>query len=241
MGLIFISHDLRLVSTFCDRILVMYAGKRRRRDRRPARWPTPRTPTPAGLLNCLPRLGDDRHPLPTLDRAGVGAVTAPPQVRHPDTGHGRSSAWRAEPARRLRRLRGRRDTLAAPCEAGESFGIVGESGSGKSTVLRAICGLAPRRRQVATAAGRQPRREAPGSKAFRRLVQMVFQDPYGAAPAPDGRPHPGRAAGHPRHRPTPRTASSARWTRSAWARLSASATRTSSRAASASVSRLRAR
>ena len=27
---------------------------------------------------------------------------------------------------------------------GESFGIVGESGSGKSTVLRAICGLAPR-------------------------------------------------------------------------------------------------
>ncbi|MEP6656751.1 MAG: ABC transporter ATP-binding protein, partial [Betaproteobacteria bacterium] len=26
MGLIFISHDLRLVATFCDRILVMYAG-----------------------------------------------------------------------------------------------------------------------------------------------------------------------------------------------------------------------
>ena len=26
---------------------------------------------------------------------------------------------------------------------GESYGIVGESGSGKSTVLRAICGLAP--------------------------------------------------------------------------------------------------
>ncbi|MCX7277791.1 MAG: ATP-binding cassette domain-containing protein, partial [Burkholderiales bacterium] len=29
-------------------------------------------------------------------------------------------------------------------QPGESFGIVGESGSGKSTVLRAICGLAPR-------------------------------------------------------------------------------------------------
>ena len=27
MGLIFVSHDLRLVSTFCDRILVMYAGR----------------------------------------------------------------------------------------------------------------------------------------------------------------------------------------------------------------------
>ena len=27
MGLIFISHDLRLVSSFCDRVIVMYAGK----------------------------------------------------------------------------------------------------------------------------------------------------------------------------------------------------------------------
>src|SRR5436309_15899748 len=27
MGLIFVSHDLRLVSSFCDRILVMYAGR----------------------------------------------------------------------------------------------------------------------------------------------------------------------------------------------------------------------
>jgi peptide/nickel transport system ATP-binding protein len=65
---------------------------------------------------------------------------------------------------------------------GESFGIVGESGSGKSTILRAICGLAP------LAAGRITLFEAdrtgpptvPGSKRFRRLVQMVFQDPYGS-------------------------------------------------------------
>ncbi|TIU81910.1 MAG: ABC transporter ATP-binding protein, partial [Mesorhizobium sp.] len=27
MGLIFIAHDLRLVSSFCDRVIVMYAGK----------------------------------------------------------------------------------------------------------------------------------------------------------------------------------------------------------------------
>jgi peptide/nickel transport system ATP-binding protein len=62
---------------------------------------------------------------------------------------------------------------------GESFGIVGESGSGKSTVLRAICGLAPRNagRVVLTGSGDLP---TPGSKAFRRQVQMVFQDPYGS-------------------------------------------------------------
>ena len=76
--------------------------------------------------------------------------------------------------------------------AGESFGIVGESGSGKSTVLRAICGLVPiGSGDGAPAAGngstlvlrraprlRHCRCRAP--KPFRRLVQMVFQDPYGS-------------------------------------------------------------
>jgi len=60
---------------------------------------------------------------------------------------------------------------------GESFGIVGESGSGKSTVLRAICGLAPR---VSGAVRLVDDDSAAGSKTFRRLVQMVFQDPYGS-------------------------------------------------------------
>ena len=64
-------------------------------------------------------------------------------------------------------------------EAGQSFGIVGESGSGKSTVLRAICGLAPLHSGSVRLLG-PTTVPAPGSKAFRRLVQMVFQDPYGS-------------------------------------------------------------
>jgi len=60
---------------------------------------------------------------------------------------------------------------------GESFGIVGESGSGKSTVLRAICGLAPRVSGTVRLIGDD---SAAGSKSFRRRVQMVFQDPYGS-------------------------------------------------------------
>ena len=68
---------------------------------------------------------------------------------------------------------------------GESFGIVGESGSGKSTVLRAICGLAPRESGSVNLvgpdeSGTRAAQPAPGSKAFRRRVQMVFQDPYGS-------------------------------------------------------------
>lgn len=67
MGLIFISHDLRLVSTFCDRILVMYAG-RVVEEVSAGGLQDAKHPYTRGLLNCLPRLADDRHPLPTLDR-----------------------------------------------------------------------------------------------------------------------------------------------------------------------------
>ncbi len=61
---------------------------------------------------------------------------------------------------------------------GESFGLVGESGSGKSTVLRTLAGLIDNwSGRLEVAGERQGRRR---DKAFRRRVQMVFQDPYGA-------------------------------------------------------------
>ncbi len=67
MGLIFVSHDLRLVSSFCDRVIVMYAGKIVEElpasELRNAQHPYTR-----GLLNCMPVIGEDRHPLPVLER-----------------------------------------------------------------------------------------------------------------------------------------------------------------------------
>jgi len=67
MGLVFVSHDLRLVSSFCDRVLVMYAGRvvEQLASADLARAEHPYT---RGLLNCLPRLNHPQHPLPTLDR-----------------------------------------------------------------------------------------------------------------------------------------------------------------------------
>jgi peptide/nickel transport system ATP-binding protein len=67
MGLIFISHDLRLVSSFCDRVIVMYAGKvveqLKASELRHAEHPYTR-----GLLDCMPKIGSNRHPLPVLNR-----------------------------------------------------------------------------------------------------------------------------------------------------------------------------
>jgi peptide/nickel transport system ATP-binding protein len=63
-------------------------------------------------------------------------------------------------------------------DEGEVFGLVGESGSGKSTVLRALTGL------VQPVGGTMKiGRHTLGKRierAFRRDVQMVFQDPYGS-------------------------------------------------------------
>jgi peptide/nickel transport system ATP-binding protein len=67
MGLIFVSHDLRLVSSFCDRVLVMYAGKVVE-ELSSANLGEAKHPYTQGLLNCLPKIGESRHPLPVLER-----------------------------------------------------------------------------------------------------------------------------------------------------------------------------
>ncbi len=67
MGLIFISHDLRLVASFCDRVIVMYAG-RVIEQLRADELTRAQHPYTQGLLNCMPKIGADRHPLPVLER-----------------------------------------------------------------------------------------------------------------------------------------------------------------------------
>lgn len=72
MGLIFISHDLRLVAQFCDRVLVMYKG-RIVEEVEARNLMAAKHPYTQGLLNCLPRIGGPREPLPSLDRSGAWA------------------------------------------------------------------------------------------------------------------------------------------------------------------------
>ena len=67
LGLLFISHDLNLVATFCDRVLVMYAGRIvescRAADLRHATHPYTR-----GLLEAMPRIDAPRERLAVLQR-----------------------------------------------------------------------------------------------------------------------------------------------------------------------------
>ncbi len=72
MGLIFISHDLHLVRSFCDRVIVMYGGKAMETFPAaeladPAAM-SRRHPYTLGLLNCLPDLDQRKGTLATLTR-----------------------------------------------------------------------------------------------------------------------------------------------------------------------------
>ncbi len=67
MGLILISHDLPLVSHFCDRVVVMYAG-RIVETLAAAELTRAEHPYTRGLLDCLPALTQTRDRLPVMRR-----------------------------------------------------------------------------------------------------------------------------------------------------------------------------
>ena len=67
MGLILISHDLPLVSHFCDRVAVMYSG-RVMEELKASELLKAEHPYTKGLLNCIPSLTHPRERLPVLNR-----------------------------------------------------------------------------------------------------------------------------------------------------------------------------
>jgi peptide/nickel transport system ATP-binding protein len=67
MGLMFISHDLDLVASFCDRIAVMYAGRVVEECRADA-LQSARHPYTRGLLAAIPEIDRPRGDLPVLER-----------------------------------------------------------------------------------------------------------------------------------------------------------------------------
>jgi len=67
MGLIFISHNLNLVASFCDRILIMYGGRIVESCAAGALHEA-RHPYTRGLLAAMPRVADGNRRLPVLTR-----------------------------------------------------------------------------------------------------------------------------------------------------------------------------
>jgi len=169
IGLVFISHDLAVVSDMADDILVMQAGQVVEHD-------------------AAHRIfANAKHP---YTRRLIDAVSLPPAIHTPMDPNARPivevDALTKRFALKAPGLFGRRrgevqalNGVSFDIRRGETFAIVGESGSGKSTLAKTLLGLHAADAGTISIDGaltaapvnRRPR-------SLRRRLQMVFQDPY---------------------------------------------------------------
>jgi oligopeptide/dipeptide ABC transporter ATP-binding protein len=78
LTMLFISHDLAVVSRVADRVAVMYAGRLVELGRKHSVFHTPAHPYTRGLLHSVPTLATDRtSPLQTIEGAVPGGTAIP--------------------------------------------------------------------------------------------------------------------------------------------------------------------
>jgi len=195
MAVLMITHDLGVVANIADEIVVIYRGRVMEQGTLDHIFRDPRHPYLKALLRAVPRLG--RAP---------GERLVP--VRGVTPGGAALLARRRTPAeadanRPLLVVKGLRKTFAArrrkagapPAVAvddvsfdirrGECLGLVGESGCGKTTLSKMLMrALDPDRGEITFRSGGATRdvRGLAGADllAYRRKVQLVFQDPFGS-------------------------------------------------------------
>ncbi len=167
MAMLLITHDLNLVRKFADRVAVMENG-----------YLVEQGPVEQVFANpqhaYTRKLIDSRPVRDVVEEAGK-----------PQAPVMRAKGLKVSYPVRLPGIRGwfRKGEFMAVKEAGfevpsgRTLGVVGESGSGKSTLALAALGLIPHRGEL-EAVGRQWGVGAAGNKSIRRLVQVVFQDPF---------------------------------------------------------------
>ena len=156
MSVLFITHDLGLVGEVADRVVVMRQGEIREQGSLDEVFGAPRDAYTRMLLASRPRLDQPRRPRvqPADDRVLLEA-------------RGLAKSFDGVTA-----VKGASFKLAR----GRTLGLVGESGSGKTTLGLLVARLHQASAGEAFLHGRETRSLPP--KAFKRAVQVVFQNPY---------------------------------------------------------------
>ncbi|MDP3702218.1 MAG: dipeptide ABC transporter ATP-binding protein [Hylemonella sp.] len=168
MGVLMITHDLNLVRRFASRVIVMENGRIVEQGSVAEVFARPQHPYTRSLIDSRPVR--DVQELPQQPGAGPLMQAQGLRVSYPTP---------------LPGLRGwfRRGEFVAVQGAsfsippGHTLGVIGESGSGKSTLALAALGLLPFHGQLQVAGQAWQGRPAL-DKALRRVVQVVFQDPF---------------------------------------------------------------
>lgn len=195
IAIIFITHDLGVISQIADRIVVMYRGHIVEQGDARQLLHCPQQPYTQGLLACRPPLNSKPERLPTVedflkkeksDRHEILTDTnnnSTPASPHSTLISGRNldvtyTLKRSIFGRPLQTLKAV-DSLTFDIMEGETLGLVGESGCGKSTLGRALLRLidhssgsiAYRNQSLDTLNRHQ-------LKTLRPKLQIIFQDPY---------------------------------------------------------------
>jgi peptide/nickel transport system ATP-binding protein/oligopeptide transport system ATP-binding protein len=165
MAMLFISHDLDLVRRVADTVHVMKDG-------------TVVESGPAAVVTTSPQ-----HPY-TRSLLAVAPLARPPVARSTHVLIEARDVSVRFPVRGPLFARRREivavDRVGLTLRAGATVAVVGESGSGKSTLGRALLNLVPASGLVSFE-HRDLRQLPPGAmRGVRRLMQPVFQDPYGS-------------------------------------------------------------
>ncbi|CAM3317179.1 dipeptide ABC transporter ATP-binding protein [Polaromonas hydrogenivorans] len=169
MAVLLITHDLNLVRRFADRVAVMENGHIVEQGMVADVFARPRHAYTRKLI--------DSKPVRDVVPAGVAGADSPPvmqashlRVAYPVAVPGFQGWFKSGEFVAVKDA-----SFSIP--PGTTLGIVGESGSGKSTLALASLGLLKFSGQL-QAAGQPWNRQAAGDKAIRKVVQVVFQDPF---------------------------------------------------------------
>jgi microcin C transport system ATP-binding protein len=167
MSILLITHDLNLVSKFADRVAVMEDGHLVEQGTVAQVFANPRHPYTRKLIDSRPVRDVVEEPAagkaPVMQASGL-------QVSYPIPIAGVRGWFRKG---RFVAVKGAGFAIAP----GRTLGVVGESGSGKSTLALAALGLMPHQGELEVM-GRRWGPDAVANRAIRRMVQVVFQDPY---------------------------------------------------------------
>lgn len=167
MAMVFISHDLGVVSRVSEHILVMEKGVIVEQGTTQKVLTAPDHPYTQKLLSCLWKLEDN------ISASQMTSSTEPPIV---DV-EGVSKVYYLSPGifKPQRTIQALRETSFSVAH-GETLAIVGESGSGKSTLAKILNGLLESDAGGVKINGTAL--ESLSSLARAKLIQPIFQDPY---------------------------------------------------------------
>jgi len=176
-GLLFITHDLAVVSQVCERVVVLLDGVVVEQGPVAEVFANPRHEYTRRLLAAS-----------TLEPRVSPAVTDPVRAGEPPVEPAAEPP--AEPlisvqdVTRTYSVRGQAvhalQGVSLEVREGQRFGVVGESGSGKSTLLRIVAGLDRATSGRVSSAGVELPAAPHELGDLRAALQLVFQDPYGS-------------------------------------------------------------